>query len=929
MESNITYESARNNKTFKSVLNGLIVNQFCQEYDYKDKSIQLSEIDLRKAGWIASLLALSPIENHKFIAASFAKLLYLLNKTDEQKTKLAYTILSRTGNLAATELLKSLFTESRNNDNKAFKNSFGAALDIELGAKRNSNRVKVPTNNKTYFVTDFQKKLWESLQVNDHVAISAPTSAGKSLFTQQFIATLMLQKEEFYVIYIVPSKALISQVSEDFTEVFKNHKDVVIRTAFIDKERLRYKKKNEVDQSIQNEQQEKKVIYCVTPERCLKLLQEGWKNLFRPDLIFIDEIQKIETDDNRGVLLEYVLSEIYGMWAGAKIITAGPFIDNGPDLFKELLFIPAEDVSTFLPAVYQLRLTLKAIEHNKSKILIHLRKNEVHEIELGEDIEIDLSQPTKFFIASVVLKFGKSDGNLIYSPKTDWCEAYATEFIKHLFIKNSGRVKDLDVSITELIQFLKAEIHEHYFLIYCLQHKVAFHHGKLPDIVKNEIEYLFKESKIEYLFCTSTLLEGVNLPAPRMFIADAKKGSRLEDLTEFDFGNLIGRAGRIGYSLAGTIFCLEKEPSNNWSDKYYNTESYTKSVVPMSRKAIKKEGKESVFQAMQREPIKLLHTGAEYTGNLLKHKYLVNPKLVIPYLNSKGLNSEKAIEIYNFIEKSLINSSITYEIARLNPSIDPVLQNILFEKIKKDGIEKWVLIDEENGNENYNTAMVKEIGRELPYSQKPFYYQFEHLLVELDKIFAISKEAWIKRATMTSVYLMTNLGVNWLQGATIHSMIAKEIKNDKKRNPEKWNGISKEREVRQINKCISTVINNNQTVVTYILVKYTKILADILESQMTAVQKEKYHKTLSLPTMLELGTRKIDVLIMISVGIPRTLALKISNYIPVPQRAKPVEWLLRIITIKELPLERFYIKYLYRRGYLPNLNKDDITTLLK
>lgn len=401
------------------------------------------------------------------------------------------------------------------------------------------------------------------------------------------------------------------------------------------------------------------------------------------------------------------------------------------------------------------------------------------------------------------------------------------------------------------------------------------------------------------------------------------------DLTEFDFGNLIGRAGRIGYSLVGTIFCLEKEFSDNWSDKYYNAESYSKTVVPISKKAISKEGKESIFQAIQREPRKLLHTGAEYTGNLLKHKYLVNPLSVIPYLNSKGLSGERATEIYNYIDKSLSNSSITYEVARLNPSTDPILQNILLNRIKTDGIEKWVLIDEENGNSDFNTKMAKEIGRELPYAQKPFYYQFEHILVELDKIFAIRKEAWMKRATMTSVYLMTYLGVNWLQGTTIHSMIAKEIKNDKKRNPEKWNDISKEREVRQINKCISIVINNNQTVVTYILVKYTKILADILESQMTAEQKEKYHKTLSLPTMLELGTRKIDVLIMISVGIPRTLALKISNYIPVPQRAKPVEWLLRIITIKELPLERFYIKYLYRRGYLPNLNKDEVAALLK
>lgn len=923
MDSNVTFESARNNKTFKTVLNGLIVNQFCFDYDYPDKSIQISESDLIKAGWIASLLATSEVENHQFIAASFAKLLYLQNKLDEQKTQLAYTILSRTGNLAATELLKSLFTESENNGTKMFKNNFSAGLDIELGAKRNLNKIKVETTNKTYFVTDFQKKLWENLKIHDHVAISAPTSAGKSLFTQQFIATLMLQHQEFKVIYIVPSKALISQVSDDFTDVFKSHRDVIVRTAFIDKKRLKYKGKDS-DVIAENELEEKKIIYCVTPERCLKLLQEGFTNSFRPDLIFIDEIQKIEADDNRGVLLEYVLSEVHRMWSSAKIITAGPFIDNNAELFKELLQIPAEDISTFLPAVYQLRLTLQIVDNSKSKILIHLRKNEHHEIELGDDIGIKIDSSIKYFLAPIILKFGRPDGNLIYAPKTDSCESYATEFIKHLHLKNNGRPKDLDPSIKELIEFLKGEIHQNYFLIYCLQHKVAFHHGKLPDIVKNEIEYLFKKGHIEYLFCTSTLLEGVNLPAPRMFIASAKKGSQLTDLTAFDFGNLIGRAGRIGHSLVGTIFCLEINPTDNWSNKYYNAESYSKSVVPISKKAISNLGSESVLNVMQRDPRRLRHTGNEYTGNLVKQKYLVNPASVIPYLISKGLNVDSAEEIFKHIDQKLSNSLIKSDIARLNPSIDPVLQNILFEKIQTEGIEKWVLIDDENGNANYNITMAKDDGRKLPYNKRPFYYQFEHLFLELNKIFALEKEAWIKRANATSVYYMANLGVNWLNGATIYNMVAKEVKNDKQRNPEKWKNLTREQEIKRINHSIHVVINNNQTIVTYILVKYAKLLADILEAQMSPEQKGKYYRTLSLPTMLELGTRKIDVLVMISVGIPRVLALKISKHIPFLQREKPVEWLSNLNTLKGLPLEKFLIRYLFRRGYLPKLNKDEI-----
>ena len=41
---------------------------------------------------------------------------------------------------------------------------------------------------------------------------------------------------------------------------------------------------------------------------------------------------------------------------------------------------------------------------------------------------------------------------------------------------------------------------------------------------KNEIERLFKNGKIKYLVCTSTLIEGMNLPAKSIFIRGPKKG---------------------------------------------------------------------------------------------------------------------------------------------------------------------------------------------------------------------------------------------------------------------------------------------------------------------------------------------------------------------------------------------------------------------
>lgn len=61
------------------------------------------------------------------------------------------------------------------------------------------------------------------------------------------------------------------------------------------------------------------------------------------------------------------------------------------------------------------------------------------------------------------------------------------------------------------------------------------------------------------MFCTSTLLEGVNLPADNLFITDNKIFRR--QMSPVDFRNLIGRVGRISYNLYGNVYFVSEEKS--------------------------------------------------------------------------------------------------------------------------------------------------------------------------------------------------------------------------------------------------------------------------------------------------------------------------------------------------------------------------------
>jgi hypothetical protein len=43
-------------------------------------------------------------------------------------------------------------------------------------------------------------------------------------------------------------------------------------------------------------------LYILTPERCLGLLQLMYRREYRPDIIFVDEIQNVEDEGGRDVL---------------------------------------------------------------------------------------------------------------------------------------------------------------------------------------------------------------------------------------------------------------------------------------------------------------------------------------------------------------------------------------------------------------------------------------------------------------------------------------------------------------------------------------------------------------------------------------------------------------------------------------------------
>ena len=106
---------------------------------------------------------------------------------------------------------------------------------------------------------------------------------------------------------------------------------------------------------------------------------------------------------------------------------------------------------------------------------------------------------------------------------------------------------------------------------------------------------MFKAGKITALFCTSTLVEGVNLPADNLFITDYRNGQK--DMRPIDFRNLVGRVGRLEFNLYGNVFLVAT--SEKASDKFETLLSKSVDKQTLSiEKGLTKPQKQNVINVL-------------------------------------------------------------------------------------------------------------------------------------------------------------------------------------------------------------------------------------------------------------------------------------------------------------------------------------------
>jgi len=406
----------------------------------------------------------------------------------------------------------------------------------------------IPGRKDEYFFHD-QKNVYDRLN-NKFFSYSGPTSMGKSFVVQTYIKQQIESGATKNYAILVPTKALINEVRSNMFEALQNQLT-----------ERNYRIVSAIGEIYL--QQDHHFIFIMTPERMHHLLIEHADIAI--DFIFIDEAHKISERGGRSTYYYKVISQLKRLPNMPTVIFASPNIPN-PEIYLGL--IPGIQTgqmmklaSRYTP-VSQFKYYMDLPGH---KVCIHNMYNKTLKqvYRLAPDATL----------AKIIHRVGRNKQNVVYCSSRQKVVDFAMDYAKNIQPVNNQNLK-------KLANDIRNDVHRECYLADLIEKGIAYHVGYLPSNIRLRIEKSFEEGDLRTIFCTSTLVEGVNLPADNLFITSYRNGTA--NMSEVEFRNLVGRVGRIKYNLYGNVFLLRMDTKH--TERQY--EELLKNEVPEQRLSI-------------------------------------------------------------------------------------------------------------------------------------------------------------------------------------------------------------------------------------------------------------------------------------------------------------------------------------------------------
>lgn len=479
-------------------------------------------------------------------------------------------------------------------------NSFFDRLTVAL----NQKKFEVTVGEHMYLLTQFQHDIWKAAEHNEIIGVSAPTSAGKTFSIMLHTLRSIIEKR-CDIVYIVPTLSLLNQITSNYNKMIK---DLGIDNVSVTNG---YRMPSETP-----------TIYVLTQEKAISSLTSDQTAFEKPLVLVVDEIQNIErmtdSNDTRSKILYDTISEFQQRSNVNQVFFTGPRISDLDTLGESLFKKRAQTISTVVCPVFNLTYSIrKSGSHYYLRQYCSLRNSPYEERITNTDkvYPSGRSQYTEDFMEYLnrfVSEVGEGQQNIIFSPTSKTARQIA------LSLKSSS--PNNDPSIKELLEYYSDTVSPYYAMCTALQNGAAYHHGKLPMHVRRTLEAALEKKLITNVACTTTLMQGVNLPAQNVIIRNphlyVTKRKYATNLTNYEMANLRGRAGRLLKDFVGRTYVLDE-------DEFVCTEGFEQTSIFTEEEKSISPGYEEKYESYKDEINDVINTSAAVSSDMSEYGYLV------------------------------------------------------------------------------------------------------------------------------------------------------------------------------------------------------------------------------------------------------------------------------------------------------------------
>ena len=344
-----------------------------------------------------------------------------------------------------------------------------------------------------------QSELLKALLDGKNIAVSAPTSFGKSFVIDAFIAL----KNPSNIALIVPTIALTDETRRRLHKKFARNYRIITTP--------------DVELAQRN-------IFIFPQERALNYIEK----IERIDILIVDEFYKASSDFDR---------------------------ERAPALIKTILelgkkakqkYYLSPNISSLVSSPFTKDMEFMRLDFNTVF-------TEIHELYKGANsIDDDFKEASLLKI----IQSDKKTKSLIYAGTFKNIDTIVEILSHNLEVQSNPTLEDFS-------DWLKIHYHPQYILSDIVRKGTGVHNGRLHRSLSQIQIKLFEEHEgINNLVSTSSIIEGVNTAAENVILwANKSGGPGGPPLNDFTYKNIIGRGGRMFRHFIGKIYLLEEPPA--------------------------------------------------------------------------------------------------------------------------------------------------------------------------------------------------------------------------------------------------------------------------------------------------------------------------------------------------------------------------------